>query len=206
MAIREEDLYAGRIYSHEDYMTLDFGKDIRYELVDGELYLMAAPSIKHQEINGNLHGAIWNFLRGKKCKVFAAPFAVKLKQKRGRDTTLQPDLSVVCDLTKINDDKACVGAPELVIEILSPSTAKMDKFAKLEKYLHGGAQEYWIVDPADRTIQIFILKGEEYVMKGYLDDAVVTSAVLPGLEIPLSEIFPPEEVQEEAAGDEAEEV
>jgi len=194
MALRKEDLYAGMIYAHEDYMRIN-SDDARYELIDGDLYFMATPTFKHQEVSMNLSILIGNHLKGKDCKVYAAPMSVRLKQENRRDTTLQPDLAVICDMSKITDGKVCIGAPELVIEILSPSTARLDKFIKLEKYLQNGAHEYWIVDADSRGIQIFTLGSEGYLMKGYCDDDVIVSRVLPGLEIPLLDIFGSEDTQ-----------
>jgi len=202
MAIREEDLRvrfgSGKIYTHEEFMKLKHSDEsVRIELIDGEIYFMATPRFSHQRISGNLHGALWNYLKDKDCEVFAAPITVKLKNEKKHDTTVQPDLVVICDETKISDDLVCEGSPELVIEILSPSTAKMDKTIKLERYLENGAHEYWIIDPVDRIIQVFTLKNGDYVMKSYTDDDVITSVVLPDLGIPLPDIFPPEDTNDE---------
>jgi len=200
MAIRERDLKSslkfGKLYTHEEYMNLDYGDGIpRLELIDGEIYFMAAPNREHQEIAGNLHGTIWNFLKGKKCQVFAAPFAVNLGKGKGHDTTVQPDLVVVCDPNKL-DKKGCNGAPDIVIEILSPSTAKLDVGIKQKKYQDAGVLEYWIISPDMRTVQQYTLKDGLYFANSYTGEYVVTSNVLEGLEIPWSDIFPPEEIEQ----------
>ena len=196
MAIRKEDLYAkqdsARIYTHEEYMKLDYADGIpRFELIDGQIYFMTAPSGEHQEISMNLSREISTHLKGKKCKVFAAPFAVNLEQGKGRDTTVQPDLVVVCDPNKL-DSRGCNGAPDVVIEILSPSTAKHDMGIKQRKYQKAGVQEYWIVSPDMRTVQQYTLKDGLYFANSYVGDEIVTSNVLQDLKIPLAEIFPPE--------------
>jgi Uma2 family endonuclease len=108
---------AARKYTYEDYLNRD--DDIRFELIDGVIYMLATPVQVHQEIAGEIHGQLWSFLKGKPCKVFMAPFGVRLNADSGDNTILEPDLFVVCDLKKL-DGKSCVGAPDLVVEVLSP--------------------------------------------------------------------------------------
>ncbi|MDR2183012.1 MAG: Uma2 family endonuclease, partial [Clostridiales bacterium] len=131
----------------------------------------------------------------KKCQIFAAPFAVNLELGKGKDTTVQPDLVVVCDPSKL-DKRGCNGAPDVVIEILSPSTAGLDMGIKQRKYQDAGVLEYWIADPANRIIQMFTLKDGLYFANNFVEDETVVSGVLKGLEIPLPEIFPPEEAEQ----------
>jgi len=200
MAIREEllkqNLNLGRKYTHEEYMKLNYGDGVpRLELIDGEIYFMAAPSGDHQEVSMNLSREISTYLKGKKCKVFAAPYAVNLQQGKENDTTVQPDLVVVCDPSKL-DKKGCNGAPDVVIEILSPSTAKRDIGIKQRKYQEAGVQEYWIVSPEMRAVQQYTLKDGMYFANNNMDDEMVTSTVLEGLKILFEDIFPPEDDDE----------
>jgi len=175
-----------RYYTYSDYLT--WPDDIRYEIIDGTPYLMASPSEAHQAILFELAGQIWNFLKGKPCKAFTAPFDVRLNPKSGDDTVVQPDLLVVCDGSKL-DGKACVGAPDLIVEILSPSTALMDRFIKFNRYLYAGVMEYWIIDPETRMAAIHFLKDGQYVVNTYGDTNTVSVNVLPGCEISLSDVF-----------------
>ena len=178
-------------YTYDDYAL--WGDDARYELVDGVPYLMAAPSGGHQEVLINLAVEIGMFLKGKKCKVRVAPFDVRLNYDKGNDTVLQPDLIVVCDPDKF-DDKGLKGTPDLALEVLSPSSIKMDRFIKFNKYMHAGVKEYWIVDPFYKTITVYLLKEEGvYQLEGVYsqleDDEEVKVNVVDGLVIKLADIF-----------------
>ena len=136
-------------YTFADCLT--WGENERIEIINGEAVMMAPPSRTHQKISGELFRQIANFLEGKKCEVYAAPFAVRLFEKDGDtpedvDTIVEPDISVVCDHNKL-DKHGCKGAPDLVMEILSPSTMRHDRFTKFNLYQRAGVREYWIVDP-----------------------------------------------------------
>jgi Uma2 family endonuclease len=173
-------------FTYTDYLEWD--KDERYEIIDGEVYMLAAPSRIHQEISGNLYYALRSFLEGKPCKVYAAPFSVRLfPLEDGRDdTVVEPDITVVCDPAKL-DDRGCKGPPDLVIEIVSPSTARYDRIVKFNKYREAGVREYWIADPEEGAIFAYVLKNGEYTAAVYEDTAPV--AVLPGCEIDLGAVF-----------------
>jgi len=189
---------SSKICTHEQYMALHFdGTEHRQlELIGGEIYRdLVLPNDEHQVISMNLSMKIGLYLKGKKCQVFSAPFAVCLERGMGHDTTVQPDLVVVCDSSKL-DKKGCNGAPDIVIEILSPSTAKLDMGVKYDKYLEAGVLEYWIVAPDIRTVLQYTLKDGLYFANNYVGDKVVTSRVLEGIEIPLVDIFPPEETEQ----------
>ena len=176
-----------KYYTYADYLTWD--DDVRCELIDGMPYMMPpAPTTRHQSISGNLHGILYNILKGKPCKVFAAPFDVRLNHNSYDDTVVQPDLVVICDRNKI-DDKGCVGAPDMVIEILSPATASHDRIIKLRRYQKAGVREYWIVDPETKTVQVFIHKNGEYVVAVYEETETVPVFVLEGLTIDLKDVF-----------------
>jgi len=174
-------------YTYSDYASWDDGN--RYELIDGITHMMSAPSAEHQRISGKLFRKISDFLDGKKCEVFYAPFDVCLNGKGDDDyTVVQPDLLVVCDELKI-DDKRCDGAPDMVIEIISPSTSRLDRLTKLNKYLEAGVREYWIVDPEDKGVTVHILENAKYVISAYEDEAIISVNVLEGCEVVLHEIF-----------------
>ena len=139
-------------YTIEDIYALPDGE--RAELIDGHIYYMAPPSRIHQEISGTLYRKIANYIESKKgsCKVYIAPFAVFLNEN---DTNyVEPDISVICDKNKLTD-KGCTGAPDWIIEIVSPGSRRMDYFIKLFKYRSAGVREYWIVDPAKNRVTVW---------------------------------------------------
>ena len=192
---------AHKRYTYADFMKWDDGN--RYELVDGMLYMdgqvfagipgrttmMAPPpSRRHQAISGEIHNQLYNFLKGKPCDVYAAPFGVRLNAKNRDDSVLQPDIVVVCDRAKL-DDRGCNGAPDMVIEILSPATSRHDRIVKFNKYLQAGVREYWIVDPMDRAVSVHVLKNGEYVTSGYGDSGQVAAHVLDGFHLSLPDVF-----------------
>ena len=185
----EED----ELYTYADYCTWD--DDQRWELIDGIAYAMASPTTAHQDICGMLHLQIGNYLLGKPCKVYFAPFDVRLfanpsDESDETDTTVvQPDLLVVCDRSKLSDGRSCKGAPDLVIEILSPSTASKDRILKLQKYRKAGVRECWIVDPNAHTVRVFLLKDGKFTGRKYGEADSVPVTVLPGLTISLPDVF-----------------
>ena len=141
-----------QVYTIDDIYNLPEGT--RAELIDGQIYYMAPPSRIHQEISGTLYRKIANYIESKKgsCKVYIAPFAVFLNEN---DTNyVEPDLSVICDKNKLTD-KGCTGAPDWIIEIVSPGSRRMDYFIKLFKYRSAGVREYWIVDPAKNRVTVW---------------------------------------------------
>jgi Uma2 family endonuclease len=184
MALAKEVEY----YTYADYLEWD--EDVRAELVDGDIVMMAPPVRVHQEVSMNLAVTIKNYLKGKPCKVYAAPFAVRLfpKKDRSDDTVFEPDIVVVCDSSKL-DDRGCNGAPDFIIEIISPSTAKYDRLMKFRKYQLAGVREYWIVDPETQSVQVCILENGRYVVTMYDDTETVPVTVLPGCEIDLRSVF-----------------
>lgn len=179
-------------YTYADYMTWDEQEHI--ELIDGAPVMMSPPSRAHQEISGELFRQIANYLEGKKCRVYAAPFAVRLFEKPNDDassvdTVVEPDLSVVCDRDKL-DAKGCKGAPDLVIEILSPSSVRNDRLTKFNLYQRAGVREYWIVNPSEKSVQVFILEGGHYTAAALGSESDVLKVnVLDGCYIDLSRVF-----------------
>ncbi len=138
-------------------------EDERWELIDGEAYAMAGPSRVHQMVVGELFVQISLFLRGKPCQPFIAPFDVRLPDRQEADdevtTVVQPDISVICDPDKL-DDRGCRGAPDWVIEVLSPSTAARDQIEKLAVYERAGVREVWLVHPTDHVVTIYTLDAD----------------------------------------------
>jgi len=184
--VKEAQVNYNKLYTYSDYLTWD--DDQRWELIDGVPYMMSAPNRMHQELLGNLHLQFGNFLKGKPCKVYPAAFDVRLNADTLDNTVVQPDLVIVCDLSKL-DDAGCKGAPDMVIEILSPSTSRYDRTIKFNTYLKSGIREYWVVDPETKTLAVHILKGGDYVTHPYLDEDTVPVHVLEGCIVDLSEVF-----------------
>ena len=145
-------------YTIEDIYALPEGE--RAELIDGRMYMMAPPNTAHQRISRGLLNAIYNYIKSKggNCEVFAAPFAVFLNQDDRN--YVEPDISVICDRDKITE-KGCNGAPDWVIEIVSPSTRQMDYGIKLFKYRTAGVREYWIVNPLKKTVNVYDFEHEK---------------------------------------------
>lgn len=146
-----------RIYTIEDIYSLPEGE--RAELIDGKIYYMAPPSRMHQEIIHFLDRTIGNYIQSKKgtCKIYPAPFAVFLDENS--NTYVEPDISIICDQSKLND-KGCKGAPDWIIEIVSPGSRRMDYYTKLFKYRTAGIREYWIVDPEKNRIMVYSFESE----------------------------------------------
>jgi Uma2 family endonuclease len=184
MPLAKENPY----YTYADYLTWD--ENERYEIIDGEAYMMSTPNRVHQKISGNFYYALRSFLEGKPREVYAAPFSVRLfpAEDRSDDTVVEPDITVICDPSKL-DDRGCNGAPNLIIEILSPSNARHDRIVKFNKYREARVREYWIVDPEERVVSVYVLKDGQYVAVNYDDTAEVPVTALPGCTIDLKTVF-----------------
>ena len=151
-------------YTYADY--LQWPDDTRYELIDGEVFRLApTPLIEHQEVAGEVYCQLRNQLDGKACRPYIAPVDVRLPRKdeadAAIDTVVQPDVLVVCDPSKI-DRRGVRGAPDWLLEVLSPSTAAHDQIAKLRTYERAGVREYWLVHPSDRTLTVYVLDNGQY--------------------------------------------
>jgi len=179
--------------TYGDYLTWPEGE--RWELISGVAYNMSpAPSPMHQRVLAALFAKLYNYSEGSRCMVYLAPFDVRLPEKNERDTDIstvvQPDISIVCDASKI-DRKGCKGAPDMVIEILSPSTAKKDMQEKRRLYERHQVKSYWIVYPLDEVIHVFTLNqdGKYGEADIYSADDHVPVSVFPGAEIDLAKVF-----------------
>ena len=156
-------------YTIEDIYALPEGK--RAELIDGQIYDMAPPSYQHQRLVMELSSTLRNYIKSKggPCEVLPAPFAVFLNQDDYN--YVEPDISVICDPSKIND-KGCNGAPDFIIEIVSPSSQRMDYLTKLFKYRTAGVREYWIVNPMKETVQTYLFGDIEDFNQYSFDDEI----------------------------------
>lgn len=170
-----------RIYTIDDIYALPEGE--RAELIDGQIYYMAPPSRKHQEIAGELFTSINNYIRaaGGSCKPYIAPFAVFLNEND--KNYVEPDISVICYPNKLNE-KGCVGAPDWIIEIVSPGSRRMDYNNKLFKYRTAGGREYWIVDPQKEWIMVYSFFNDDMNEYSFTDD--IPSGIYPGFSLNLS--------------------
>jgi Uma2 family endonuclease len=181
------------IYTYADYLKWQFEE--RLELFRGKIFKLSAPNTNHQVILANTLVLFAAFLKKKPCKVFIAPFDVRLPVKNQKKddevtTVVQPDLCIVCDESKI-DSRGCCGAPDLVIEVLSPGNSKKEINLKYELYEEAGVKEYWIVNPVEENIVVFILneEGKFSGLKMYAGEDIIRSVAVPGLNINVPEIF-----------------
>jgi Uma2 family endonuclease len=188
-------------YNYSDYILWKFQE--RVELFKGKLSKMAAPNLAHQKISSNLHGLLWVHFRNHSCELYAAPIDVRLPLPKSKatadkiDTVVQPDLCVICDSCKLANNQSCIGAPDLVVEILSPGNARKEMKDKFELYEEAGVLEYWIVDPNRRNVLVYVLKDNQFVPLGrpFLDDDILHSTVFKDLKVDLSEVFPKNSVE-----------
>jgi Uma2 family endonuclease len=209
-----------RRYSYADYKMWD--DDIRREIIDGQVYMMSSPNGRHQKILGTLYRIIDEYLTGKTCVVFPAAYDVRLfamikddLKKRNDDAAdedatlyeegynpdkdesdedvVQPDIVVICNQNRLFKN-GCHGAPDLFVEILSPSNEYHDKVRKLSRYCEAGVREYWVIDPVAKTLTVHVLTfdkkyGEKYISTEYGPDAIVKVGILDALSINLAELF-----------------
>ncbi len=181
-------------FTYSDYLTWPDGE--RWEIIDGEAIAMSpAPGRRHQQLLGELFRQFANHLKGKSCKVFAAPLDVRLSERTGLtdekiDTVVQPDIIVVCDNNKL-DERGCNASPDLIIEIVSPSTSKNDLTIKFDLYQRHGVREYWVIHPAEQTLLVYKLEEDRLYGKPdrYAWDGKVPVPMLGDLEIDLVEVF-----------------
>jgi Uma2 family endonuclease len=178
-------------YSYTDYLT--WNEEERWEILDGVPYMQAAPSRIHQEVLLEILNQLANYLKGKPCKVYPAPFCVRLDvEKNDCDVknVVEPDITVVCDSSKL-DDRGCKGSPDMIIEILSPSTAKKDRVDKLNKYEKAGVKEYWVVEPDQKLVSVFLLQENDRYGRTemYTSEDKIKVSIFTDLEIDLKPVF-----------------
>jgi len=183
-------------FTYRNYRT--WPDEERWELIDGQAWAMSpAPMTNHQEISARLFNAIFDFLKGRKCRAFSAPFDVLLPRAAELDdevdTVVQPDISVFCDISKITK-RGARGAPDLLVEILSPSTSKKDLNDKFNLYQRHRVREYWVVDPGNRAMQVWRLGDDGHFEMTALrdvlrDDSALASSVLEGFLVDPKELF-----------------
>jgi Uma2 family endonuclease len=186
------------LFTYADYLTWQFEE--RVELIKGKLFKMSpAPSVRHQMVSSRLVVAVGNWFRKQPCQFFHAPFDVRLldtkkSKSKSKDiyTVVQPDICVVCDESKL-DQQGCVGAPDWIIEILSPGSLKHDMKKKYQLYQENGVREYWMVHPTECFVQAYSLQPDgqygHYRMYTDDEDKHATPDIFPGLNIELEEIF-----------------
>lgn len=190
--MRFADLDLTKSYTYADYFMWQFEE--RVELIKGKIFKMSpAPNRNHQKISGLMYLRLATFLEHKQCEVYSAPFDVRIPRKSVNDkeivTVLQPDVCVICDLTKL-DRKGCVGAPDIVVEVLSPGNNAKELKKKYEVYEEAGVKEYWVVSPQDMWLRIYTLVEGKFRESPYmLEGDVATSAVLPGFSLDLTDLF-----------------
>ena len=182
-------------YSYAEYLT--WIDDKRRELINGFIKMMTpAPRRIHQEVAATLFAQLWHQLANNPCKAYFAPFDVRLPKNPNETSdeqvysVVQPDILVICDLTKL-DDRGCVGSPDFIIEIISPGTAKHDVEDKYHLYQKHGVKEYWIVYPESKTVSTFLLdkKGKFQLIGMYADDSIIKVNIFEDVTVILKEVF-----------------
>ncbi len=184
------DLDLTKTYTYSDYLLWQLSE--RVELIKGFILKMSpAPSRKHQTISQNLNYKIYSYFENKNCSVYVAPFDVRLSvaSAQKNSTVVQPDLCIICDQNKL-DDKGCDGAPDLIIEILSPHNSKHDVDTKFNLYQESGVKEYWIVEPEERIVLVYTLKDNKYIgLKPFSETETIKSPLFPEMKITVEAIF-----------------
>ena len=182
-------------YTYADYLLWQFSE--RVELIKGYIMQMAAPNRRHQYISGNLQFALMKYFYKSACQVYHAPFDVRFYDRRKSQqadkdiyTVVQPDLCVICDASKL-DERGCLGAPDWIIEILSPGNSKKEVQTKYDLYEEHGVREYWVVYPNEQSVFQFVLneQGKYYLHKIFAEDDIMPSYLFPDLLIDLKDVF-----------------
>lgn len=175
-------------YTYEEF--LEITKDVdRAEFIDGEIIMQATPTAQHQSIVLNIASEFRSFFLGKECRPYIAPFDIIFEDRHEEIRRVQPDISIICGHNLINENQF-KGVPRLIVEVVSPSNASEDYVKKLNLYMRFGVEEYWIVSPKNRTIQIFNLENEVYgEPKIYFENDLVKSNIFENLSIELMKIF-----------------
>ena len=179
-----------RIFTYADYKEWELDVGERYELIYGVAYAMSGPNTRHQATLMELSSQFHAYLRGKPCRVFPAPYDVRLfyEEDESDDTVVQPDIMVICDKDKIGHE-GCRGAPDLVIEILSPSNTAIHMEQKRRLYRQAGVREYWLVDPEYNELTVYTFTDAAILINSYESKDTVPVGILPGFSIALDQAF-----------------
>jgi len=183
-------LAEGQKMSYQAYLGLVANSEERYELIDGELYLLDSPVFDHQTVLGELFGSFYNWFKGKPCRPVFAPLDVTLYKSAENVNVVQPDLVVICDTDQIDAKGKYIGVPTLVIEVLSPSTRRKDILQKTDLYLQTGIKEYWLIDLDKQAVYRYVFAdGDIEDYQAIIDSGTVQSTCFAGLEIRLDDLF-----------------
>jgi len=187
-ALRKEDIEVR--YTYADYKGWELKPGERYELIHGAAYAMSAPSDYHQSISGEMFRQIANYLAGKPCKVRSAPYDVRLfyEEDESDEEVVQPDISVICDREK-RGPEGCRGAPDMVVEILSPSNTAIGMEEKFHLYKDAGVREYWLVNPDKKTLKTHSFVGGKPDIKIHAATDSVEVGIFPGFAVDLAPVF-----------------
>lgn len=177
--------------TYSEFKDFTSKTDKRYELINGHVYLLASPKVNHQHASSKIYGQFFSWFEGKKCIPYYAPFDVTLNLQKENPDVVQPDLVVICDLAEhLADTGYYMGIPTLVVEVLSESTKRKDILTKLNLYMCSGICEYWIADPINREISVYLFKDKNLEdKKTYLSGMTCKSFVFKGLQVKLNGLF-----------------
>jgi prevent-host-death family protein len=183
--------FDGRKATYEEFLDLQKGSEERYEYIDGEIYLLASPKTTHQIVLTELFVIFYNYFQEKKCTPMLAPYDIELKRSQESINIVQPDIMIICDLEeKLNENDYYTGVPSLVVEILSESTRRKDMIKKLDLYMSCGVEEYWIVNPFNKEVTVYLF--EEKNIKNnttFKNSEVIQSFIFEGLVADIRRIF-----------------
>jgi len=186
----EYDAGAKTTMSYEEFIALTESSELRYELIDGELYLLASPNFKHQLAVARIAKFFFNWFEEKKCIPLTSPFDVTLFKSKENINVVQPDILVICDIDKVDEKGKYKGVPTLVVEVLSPSTRNKDMIRKLELYRMTGVGEYWMVDVEKKAIHVYQFEQQNIAdYQIFINVDTAESSVFEGLIVKLKDIF-----------------
>jgi len=185
-ALPKEELF----YTYADYKEWELAEGERYELIFGEAFAMSAPNARHQAILFALSGQFYNYLWNKPCKAYQSPYDVRLfyEEDESDDTVVQPDFVVVCDEKK-RGTESCRGAPDFIIEVLSPPNTVIEMQRKFNLYRKAGVREYWVVDPENKGLTVYLFQNNRILTDTYGNEDIVPVTTFQGLNISLEQVF-----------------
>ncbi len=183
--------YGPKKTTYEEFLKLTEGNEKRYEYIDGEVYLLTSPKTIHQKVLGELYILFYNWFKNKKCVPMLAPYDITLKRNPDNINVVEPDLVIICDMEEnLNEKDYYMGVPVLVLEILSKSTRRNDAVKKLDLYMSTGVKEYWLVNPANSEVAVYLFENNDIDRnETYKKDEEARSYIFKGLRIGLKDIF-----------------